>query len=148
MDASSQRLYHHFHKAAQLLKKAADQQLLQASGITTAQAAVLAVVAQQAEASQRSIANALHLNESAITAMVDRLMKLGLLSRRRSEQDGRVWQLQLTASGRDKTRQASTAFRAINRRIEAVLSDDQRDSLATSLHNLIEAFSANGTAPD
>ncbi|MBN7797678.1 MarR family winged helix-turn-helix transcriptional regulator [Parahaliea mediterranea] len=140
MTARQLRFHHRLQLAAQVMKKTADQHLLQHTGISTAQAAVLAVVAEQEHTSQRRIAAALKLNESAVTAMVDRLLKLGLLSRRRRADDRRAWELALTALGRQRTRQASSAFNAINRRIESLLSAEELEITARALATLTEHF--------
>lgn len=141
MAAQQTRFYHRLQMAAQTLKKAADQQLLQATGISTAQAAVLAIVAEQERVSQRCIAATLNLNESAVTAMVERLMKLGLLQRQRSREDGRMWQLALTDLGRERVQQTSSAFNIINRQIECVLTPEQLTNLAQGLKDLTTNFS-------
>ena len=68
MSASKSRLYHRLQLAAHRLQKSADRAVLAAAEITTAQAAVLMLVAGGAN-SQREVATQLGLNESAVTAM-------------------------------------------------------------------------------
>lgn len=142
MSAKHLRLHHRLQMAAQTIKKAADHHLLQTTGISTAQAAVLAIISEQDRASQRYLAQTLNLNESAVTAMVERLMKQGLLSRQRSTDDGRVWQLALSDLGRQRVRQANSAFSLINRQIESVLTPEQIEGMAEGLDALVESFSA------
>src|SRR5262245_60434204 len=87
MNASKLRLYHRLQIAAHSIRKAADRTVLDAAGITVAQAAVLTIAASGPNVAQRDVAKALRLNESAVTAMVSRLLKLGLLERTLNESD-------------------------------------------------------------
>jgi MarR family transcriptional regulator, organic hydroperoxide resistance regulator len=86
--------------AAARLRTIADERCWAAVGVTAAQAAVLFVVARTAGTSQRAVAEALRQRESAITAMVGRLTRAGLLERRPNPSDARAWELYLTAAGR------------------------------------------------
>ena len=103
MSASKHRVYHKLQVASHRLQKAADRAIIAAAGITTAQAAVLSIVASEGSASQRSVARKLGLNESALTAMTTRLRNLGLLDRLPDEVDSRAWSLRLTAPARRGT---------------------------------------------
>ena len=69
MSASKHRVYHRLQLVAHRLQKAADRTVMAAAGITTAQAAVLSIVAADGPVTQRSVARKLGLNESAMTAM-------------------------------------------------------------------------------
>lgn len=134
------RLYHRLQIAAHRMKKAADLRLQQRVGISTAQAAVLTVVAEREAVSQRQLAETLDLNESGITAMVGRLTKLGLLQRRCSASDGRVRQLSLTPAGKEKLRESARELRHINRVIEGALAPEEQVALAGALERLGRAF--------
>ena len=82
--------------------------LLDAAAVTTAQAAVLTIVAARENATQSDVADALGFNESAVTAMATRLLKLGLLERVRSATDGRAWCLRVSTAGQVETRLSVT----------------------------------------
>jgi MarR family transcriptional regulator, organic hydroperoxide resistance regulator len=138
--ARDQRLYHRAQLAAHAMKKAADRQLTAAAGITTSQAAVLAVTATDPPVLQTHVAARLGLNESAITAMVTRLTTLGHLRRDRSDADGRAWVLRLTDRGRRCLARADTAFSTVNRTIDATLTAEEVDRLADYLTRLRQAF--------
>ena len=68
------RLYSRLQIAAQLLRKVTDRQLVEVAGITAPQLGVLTRVSAARELNQTSLARDLRLNDSAITAMVKRLM--------------------------------------------------------------------------
>tara|TARA_R110000868_G_scaffold20217_2_gene85796 strand:+ start:11872 stop:12300 length:429 start_codon:yes stop_codon:yes gene_type:complete len=140
MNASKLRVYARLQRAAHLLSKAADRELLSVAGITTAQAAVLAVISENDAQTQKFIANALSLNESAVVAMAGRLEGLGLLSRTRSADDGRAWVISLTAKGKRTLSQVAKPFAAINTKIEAAVSPDDLAAFAGILDRLRKQF--------
>ena len=140
MSASKHRLYHKLQLASHRLQKAADRAILAAAGITTAQAAVLSIVAAEGSASQRSVARKLGLNESAMTAMTSRLLHLGLLDRLPDEEDARAWSLRLSAEGRAAMKRIEQPFGQINRRIEKALDAGEIAQLADYLGRIGKAF--------
>lgn len=136
MKASELRLYHRLQVAAHRLRKTADRLLIDDAGLTTAQAAVLAIAARGTPVTQRDVAELLSLNESAVTAMVSRLIALGMLRRTRSATDGRAWLLSLSEQGRAARRKAQQSFANVNARIEASLSTREIEHLADYLDRL------------
>jgi len=142
MSAQKTRLYHRLQIAAHRMQKAADRALIAAGGITTAQAAVLVIVAAQQPSAQRPIAQQLGLNESAMTAMMTRLERMKLLARTPHTGDARTWQVRLTAKGRTALARVRTPFDQINATIDAALSGADLTRLADELARLAAAFVA------
>ena len=140
MSASKHRVYHKLQVASHRLQKAADRACIAAAGITTAQAAVLSIVATEGSASQRSVARKLGLNESAMTAMTTRLRHLGLLDRLPDAEDARAWSLRLTADGRAALKRIEQPFRQINQKIEKALDADEIAALADYVKRISDAF--------
>ena len=147
MTASKLRLYHRLQVAAHTVRKVADRLLLDAADVTTAQAAVLAIVAARENATQSDVADALGLNESAVTAMATRLLKLGLIERVRSATDGRAWCLRVSAAGQAALTASRKAFAAINARVDEELSEQELTRLVAFLDRLSAAF-VDAPAPD
>lgn len=143
MSASKLRIYHRLQIAAHRVQKAADRVVLEAAGVTTAQAAVLSVIAAERETTQRSVARQLGINESAITAMVARLMSMNLVERIRDRDDARTWRLRLTAEGRTGLKRIEAPFRRINERIEATIDARELELLAACLGRIGEAFAGD-----
>lgn len=137
--ASKSRLYHRLQLAAHRVQKSADRALLAAAEITTAQAAVLTLVARGA-ATQREVATLLGINESALTAMTARLRRMGLLERVRDKTDARAWQLRLSDDGRAALRRIDQPFKRINQTFETVLSHEEITHLADCLQRIVSAF--------
>jgi len=140
MSASKLRIYHRLQLAAHRIQKAADRALLAAADLTTAQAAVMAVVAGTGPTTQREVARQLGLNESAVTAMTARLIAMGLLERGRDENDARAWRLTLSKDGRAVLKRIEKPFAAINRKLESTLDAEDLARLADMLGRIGEAF--------
>ena len=143
MSASAQRIYFLLQIAAHQMKKAADARLIDAANLSTAQAAVLILVAESEPVTQKFLADRLKQNESAMTAMVNRLLKLGYLTRHRSETDGRAWQLRTTRKGKAALDKMRKPFGRINGKLDARLSEKEIATLAKSLKTVIAAFEAD-----
>jgi DNA-binding MarR family transcriptional regulator len=148
MNASKQRLYHRLQLAASALRKAADKRLAETAGLTTAQAAVLAVIAAGDAVTQRSVATSLRLQEPAVTGMVGRLLKLGLVERTPSDVDSRAWNLRLSEDGQAAMRSARASFSAINARIDATLSEKELQRVVDCLDRLAREFDDAAPADD
>ena len=140
MSASRLHIYHRLQLAAHRIQKSADRALLGAAEVTAAQAAVLAITASAGELTQRDVARRLGINESAVTAMVSRLMSMGLLERARDDADARAWQLRTTREGEAVLKRSAHSFAKVNARIEAVLDERELEQLARSLKRIAEAF--------
>jgi MarR family transcriptional regulator, organic hydroperoxide resistance regulator len=131
------RLYSRLQIAAQQLRKVTDRQLVEAAGITAPQLGVLTRVAAAKELNQTSLARDLRLNDSAITAMVKRLIGLGMLEKRRSETDSRAWVLKLTADGQSAIDRAGEQMLSINQKIDAEFGPGGLDNFVDELNRLI-----------
>jgi len=140
MSASKLRLYWRLQLAAHFLQKQADRGLLKDAGITTAQLGVLTVIGNGENVSQKHVADVLGLNQSAITAMVRRLMTLGYVERQNSESDGRTKILSLTKKGISVHESTEPPFRKINKRIESTLNAEEIENLANYLKRLTDDF--------
>jgi len=140
MNASKLRLYYRLQVAAHTVQKAADRVVSAAAQLTTAQAAVLTIVAAGDRVTQRDVAIALHLNESAVTAMVLRLVKLRLLERTRSQDDPRAWHLSLSKRGRTALAASRAAFATVNGRIESQFSPREIERFVEYLNRLAATF--------
>ncbi|MEO9635836.1 MAG: MarR family winged helix-turn-helix transcriptional regulator [Parasphingorhabdus sp.] len=140
MSASKLRLYWRLQLAAHFLQKQADRDLLKDADITTAQFGVLSAISNGENVTQKDIANVLGLNQSAITAMVRRLMNLSYVERQDSQTDGRSKTLTLTSDGQNVIKNTRSPFRKINKRIESSLSEAEIANLADYLERLTKTF--------
>jgi MarR family transcriptional regulator, organic hydroperoxide resistance regulator len=141
MSANEERLYFLLQVAAHRLKTQADNVLMDVAGLTTAQVAVLNLIASSTEVRQRDLARRLKQNESAITAMITRLTKADLVVRRRSDTDARTWLLELTDNGKKTLKRAEKPFREINARLDEALGIEATADIAKYLAAITEEFS-------
>eukprot|EP00439_Symbiodinium_sp_Y106_P089731 s1_g2267.t1 len=141
MSAHKERLYFLLQVAAHRLKTEADNALIEAAGLSTTQVAVLNLINSAKNLKQRDLARQLKQNESAITAMVARLMKAELVVRRRSDADARTWLLELTDKGKKTLKRAENPFSEINARLDSALGKKGAKDLAKQLDLIAESFS-------
>lgn len=147
MSAQQHRLYHHLQITAHELKKAADRALAD-TGLTTAQVAVLAVVAAEGPVAQRTLAHRLGVNESAVTAMARRLVDLGLLARELEESDARIRLLVLTPPGRAALDRAGSGFATVNAAADEALDPGEIEDLVGLLARLRAVVGGLDPSPD
>ncbi|TAL32561.1 MarR family winged helix-turn-helix transcriptional regulator [Phenylobacterium sp.] len=122
--AGRERLYHLLQTAAHRLKTRADRDSQGVAGISAAQAAVMFVIQREGGATQRRVAEQLKLNESAVTAMVGRLMEAGFVDRAPSATDGRAWTVSLTPAGTTALETFRVSLDAMNAEITAALGGE------------------------
>lgn len=138
--AAAHKIYFHLQIAAHQIKKKADEDLSKAASLTTAQSAILTIVASRGPISQGAVAEALKQNDSAMTAMVARLLKLGYISRERSPEDGRISLLSLTEEGRKARAQGREAFDQINSTLDKMISEEEMAVFARILDKISNSF--------
>ena len=136
MSASSPRLYSAVIKSAERLRQEADSVVIEAAGLTVAQAALLGVVLNDPDATQSDIAVRLELSEPAVTQMVARLQREGLIERTRDENDRSCWRLKVTTDGLAKAERARVAFEAVNARLEKMMGEEIASDVAQRLNTL------------
>lgn len=140
MTASRLRLYAGLQHAAHVLKKAADRELMRVAAVTTAQAAVMVVISGEARPTQKAVAQALGLNESAVTAMTKRLVALGYVGRDACPDDRRAKLLLLTEEGASALKRVEAPFSEINRRLDTALGPEGVGATADLLKKITVEF--------
>ena len=110
--------------------------------LTTAQAAILYLVAARKNVMQKEIAKRLGQNESAVVAMANRLTRLGYLGRRRSDVDPRASMLNVTAKGMRELQVAKGPFRELDNMLDNVFSPAELDTMSLLLTRLVDALAA------
>ncbi len=136
MSDASPRLYSAVIKTAERLRQEADAVVIEAAGLTVAQAALLGVVLSDSEATQSDIAVRLELSEPAVTQMVARLQREGLIERARDASDRRRWRLTVSKEGVEKADRARIAFETVNARLEKMMGEATAHDVAQRLTTL------------
>lgn len=111
-------------------------------GITRSQWTLIALVATQPGASQRTIAERLEMTAAAAGRLIERLCSDGLLERRQDIKDKRAWRVYLAAGAEPMLALLTELGLAIETRTFAGLSPEELAHLAALLDkvhaNLIE----------
>lgn len=140
MSEDENRLYFLIQRTARELKRRADSELMEHCGITTAQAAVLAIIVNDGPVSQNTIAKDLMQRESAVATMTERLIKANLINRARSQTDQRAWSLTATARGQRVAELAGRRFVQINTLLDDALSGVDKRAVGEGLITLLNTL--------
>jgi len=122
-------------QATNAVRRASDRAASAAGGITTAQAGALFAIAEAGTPSQRQVGATLGLGEAAVTGLVNRLERMGLVRRDADPDDRRARRLALTDDGRRALDAIEPARLALNRRVAELLGDDA-ERVAAALQRL------------
>jgi len=118
-----------------------DHAMLKTGGITAAQSGALYYLRENDGCLFTELSRTLGLDKSAITGLVDRLEKKGLVERRASTADRRAISIFLTPSGKDTAERCLTVTREFNEKIIEGLSEKEINILSRILQKVISRFS-------
>ncbi len=130
---------HLLHRAGQC----ADELFATKTGktdLTPRQFAVLSTVAKAEDVSQTALVDATGIDRSTLADIVRRLVERGLLARRRTKQDARMYAVRLSAAGRAALESATTGAIATNDAILAPLAAGQRAAFVGALQKIVETM--------
>jgi MarR family transcriptional regulator, 2-MHQ and catechol-resistance regulon repressor len=125
--------------------------LVASHGLTINDYGCLLLLHRAGEEGMRRIdlANQLQLSPSGITRLLDRLEDQGLVGKGECKSDARVSYAILTDAGHEKLRAAAPGHvDDIDRRLSAVLSEDEMKTLAELLSRLSDSDSSEECTPD
>jgi DNA-binding MarR family transcriptional regulator len=111
-------------------------------GLKARQYAVLRAVAKGEGLSQKRIVEATGIDRSTLAAMVHRLVRDGLLQRRRTKHDARTYAVRLTAAGREAIDRVAPRAKDADQLLLAAVPGARRSNLRSALVELIEATKA------
>ncbi|MBO6797599.1 MarR family winged helix-turn-helix transcriptional regulator [Maricaulis sp.] len=134
--AVDRRLFLLLEIAARKLNREADARLKAEAGVTSAQAAVLFLLARRGERRMGEIGEMLSLNPPAVTGLVNRMTALNLVTKTASADDKRSAIVSLTEKGRAMGDAADHVFKDMNQELETQLGDDDSDMLHRVLTSL------------
>ena len=125
--------------------------LVASHGLTINDYGCLLLLHRAGEEGMRRIdlANQLQLSPSGITRLLDRLEDQGLVGKGECKSDARVSYAILTDAGHEKLRAAAPGHvDDIDRRLSAVLSEDEMKTLAELLSRLSDSDNMGECTPD
>jgi DNA-binding MarR family transcriptional regulator len=134
---------HLLHRASQAVEEIFQAEIGD-SDLTPRQLAVLATVAGNEGSSQTDIVNLTGIDRSTLADIVSRLVKKGLLQRRRTKQDARAYAVKLTEEGQRVLRAAGPVGKKVDQLIAKALGGG-RDAFLEGLKGMVEKLQPGST---
>jgi DNA-binding MarR family transcriptional regulator len=127
---------HLLHRAGQLAEDLFARSIGEI-GITARQFVVLSVVDNLEDPSQTALCDISGIDRSTLADIVRRLVARGLLTRRRTRQDARMYAVRITPEGQDVLRRAMPIAAKVDEALVEALNADQRDQFASFLQKVV-----------
>jgi DNA-binding MarR family transcriptional regulator len=128
---------HLLHRVGQF---AADAFAGEMSELTPRQLAVLLAVAGNDGGNQQELADTTGIDRSTMADIVRRLLRRGLLERRRTAEDKRAYAVTLTDVGRRLLRRAEPVAKRVDERLLKGLPADRREAFMAALASIVAAM--------
>jgi len=109
--------------------------------ITPRQYTVLVTVSLNEGLSQTDLVEQTGIDRSTLADIVRRMLKKGLLLRRRTKADARAYAIRLTEEGWRALKAADPVAKRVDERILAALPGQQRDRFVQDLNTIVRALS-------
>ncbi|MET0407761.1 MAG: MarR family transcriptional regulator [Hyphomicrobium sp.] len=130
---------HLLHRAGQCASEIFQVEL-GSDELTPRQYAILLTVAQNEGLSQTQLVELTGIDRSTLADVVRRMLKKGLLHRRRTRDDARAYAVKLTDEGSRVLKTHDPTARKVDERILASLPTQQRDRFMQDLHAIVQAL--------
>ena len=134
---ADRRLYYKLNQAQHLLTKLMDAELASALGIKTVQLGAVFFLLEHDGCMLKEISAGLGLNNSAITTLVVRMEKGGLLTRESCSVDGRSFRIHLTNKAKSIGQKAIPVAKELNSMLAQGFSDEEIDTVIRFLDSII-----------
>lgn len=131
---------HLLHRAGQCAGEIFQMELGEGD-LTPRQYAVLVTVSQNEGLSQTHLVDKTGIDRSTLADIVRRMLKKGLLQRRRTREDARAYAVKLSDEGWRVLKSADPLARKVDDRILAALPTGQRDRFLQDLNAIVQAIS-------
>jgi DNA-binding MarR family transcriptional regulator len=113
---------------------------LSAGKMTPRQYAVLKAVESSSEPSQTTLVEVTGIDRSTVADIVRRLVERGLLQRRKTRHDARMYALRLTTKGQTALRSAEPAAVSTDERLLAALAPAERGAFIEALARIVRTI--------
>lgn len=123
------------------MMKALDAGCLEQLGITTTQLTALMVLKEHENCLMKELANALMLDNSAVTGLAKRMLANGLIERSTCETDSRASRLSSSDKGKDVLKKGMTLLQDLNSEMDKGFSERELDTVARYLQHVTQLFS-------
>ncbi|MBX3269692.1 MAG: MarR family transcriptional regulator [Sandaracinaceae bacterium] len=134
------RFFYLLNLARHRVHKHVDRVVLEELGVSAAWLGALFVVERYPGATQRELARALGFNDSAITALLRKLIEAELVARAPSEEDARAVRVTLTRRGAALAKRGKPLLARFNATLMEGFEPAELDAAARFLEAAIERF--------
>jgi DNA-binding MarR family transcriptional regulator len=90
------------------------------------------------------LSNALDIDNSTLTGLIDRLERSGYVTRGPGDSDRRAFRISITPQGLEESNRASPLIRKINEEIKSGFSQEEIETFKRVLGGLVERFGKSG----
>jgi MarR family transcriptional regulator, organic hydroperoxide resistance regulator len=108
--------------------------------VTLPQATVLFLLAEKDCQMMSELGRIIGVDNSAMTGLVDRLEKTGLVRRQAKQEDRRALLIRITPEGRDEAGRAAKIIHGVNGKIREGFETGQIEAFKEVLHGILERF--------
>jgi len=115
--------------------------------LTPRQFAVLTTVAHNEGLSQTDLVERTGIDRSTLADIIRRMLKKGLIQRRRTREDARVYAVKLSDEGWRVLKSAEPTARRIDDKIISALPGANRERFLQDLNVIVAALGNNATPP-
>jgi DNA-binding MarR family transcriptional regulator len=137
------RLIYLLSIAQQALKNHTNRAIADAGGkVTLAQGAILLLLRERDGRYMSEMGQVIGVDNSAMTRLVDRLEKAGLVRRKIDPENRRAISILLTPAGREEGTAAIAVIKRINREIKADHSPEEVEAFKKVLGGILRKFKA------
>ncbi len=133
---------HLLHRAGQCAGDLFTEEVVN-SALTPRQFAVLLTISQEEGLSQTDLVDRTGIDRSTLADIIRRMLKKGLIRRRRTKQDARVYAVKLTDDGAEVLNAAQPAAFQADARLLAALPEARRVEFLNSLSTIVGAMTAS-----
>jgi DNA-binding MarR family transcriptional regulator len=109
-------------------------------GLTPRQYAVLHTVSHNEGLSQTSLVDRTGIDRSTLADIIRRMLKKGLLARRRTKEDARAYAVRVTDEGWRVLKSAEPLARRVDDKILSALSGAERDRFLQDLNKIVRTL--------
>ncbi|MEO1420961.1 MAG: MarR family transcriptional regulator [Pseudomonadota bacterium] len=118
------------------------QKLMKVSGLTAPQLLVIQAIEREGSPSTSALARSISVSQATMTRIIDRLVRAGLVLRRKSDSDKRVVNISLTELGHAKLDSAPEPLQAEFLKEFRKLEDWEQQMLKSSLARIAKMMDA------
>ncbi|MDY6905994.1 MAG: MarR family winged helix-turn-helix transcriptional regulator [Thermodesulfobacteriota bacterium] len=131
------RIFFLMYRAQRKLQKMANKVFAESLGVSAAQTAALFFLMNNDGCLLKELSAGLDLNNSAITGLVNRMEKAGLIKKKKCPEDGRAFRLLMTQKAKNLIPRAFSLLQEANRLLVNDLSETEINTIVRFLNGII-----------